>query len=154
MRFSIRETAFSNKPVADSLIFILTIEVKKHRLFALQMSEKKDHDFGTLQIIRILPIREWPLVWQGRLRLAPTGHRSGVWLERHLPGRERVPSAPCHDPAKALLLTYDMFDRVGQSAALHTDLFEPTWLTNPSSCLISRLIKQSKPMRYPDAGQV
>ena len=99
MRFSIRETAFSNEPAADSLIFILTIEVKKHRFFALQMSEKEDHDFGTLQIIRIQGGPIFPFVNDrsfGRvvfaLRRQVIAPASG-----HLPGRERVPSAPCHD---------------------------------------------------------
>src|SRR5262245_16034596 len=104
MRFSIREMAFSNKPVVDPLIFVLTIEVKEHRLFALQMIEKENHDVGTLQIIRIQGGPIFPFVNDrsfggGRLRLVPACHRYFVRLERHLPRRECVSSAPCHDPA-------------------------------------------------------
>src|SRR5262249_49786880 len=126
MRFSIRETAFSNEPVTDSLIFILTIEVKKHRLFALQMSEKEDHDFGLCRsspqggpIFPFVNDRSFGRVVFA-LRRQVIAPASGS--ERHLPGRERVPSAPCHDPVKALLLTYDMLDRLGPSAALQTQI--------------------------------
>ena len=128
MRFSIRETVFSNKPVANPLIFVLTIEVKKYRFFALQMIEKENHDVGTLQIIRIQGGPIFPFVNDrsfggGRLRLLPACHRFCARLERRLLGRECVPSAPCHDPAITFVHSNDdMFDRVRPSAALETQV--------------------------------
>src|SRR5262245_25199338 len=105
MRFSIRETAFSNEPVTDSLIFNLKIQGKKEQLFCFEMSEKEDHDFGTLQIIRIQGGPIFPFVNDRSfggvvfaLRRQVIAPASG-----HLPGRERVPSAPCHDPVKTTL---------------------------------------------------
>lgn len=128
MRFSIRETVFSNKPVANPLIFVLTIEAKKHRLFALQMIEKENHDVGTLQIIRIQGGPIFPFV----------NDRSfgGVVfaLCRHVIASAPGSSAVCqgvnaflqhHVMTPAITFVHsndDMFDRVRPGAALETQI--------------------------------